>query len=100
MLPGVGAIPRVALLFITRADMPLERVWQEFFRSVEGLRPPALTESQLSDVMEEDRVRAVGDKLRAVGRFSQNMLLRERDCVDNAVILVCSSACVPIALCS
>ena len=83
-----GAIPRVALLFITRAHMPLERVWHEFFRSVEGLRPPALWASQLADVMEDKRVLDVEQKLRNVGSFSQNTLLRDQDCVDNAIILV------------
>lgn len=84
-------IPRVALLFISRAEMPLESIWREFFRSVHGLVPPPLSSEQWSGVMERQRVQEVAERLKNAGQLSANSLFQFRPCVDNGIILVRSA---------
>lgn len=88
LLAVAQQVPRVALLFISRAEMPLETLWREFFRSVQNLTPPVLSPQQWDGVMEKDRVEAVTQQLRKAGHFSANGLFQDRACIDNAVILV------------
>lgn len=88
MLALAKEAPRVALLFISRAEMPLETVWKEFFRSVKGLRPPPLSTEQWNGVMEHQKVKKVTQRLKEAGHFSANSLFQDRACVDNGVILV------------
>ena len=88
LLAVAQEVPRVALLFISRGEMPLETIWREFFRSVQGLKPPPLSTEQWNGVMEEQRVDTVTRRLKNAGQFSPNSLFQDRACVDNAAILV------------
>lgn len=92
ILPSVQAserrTPRVALLFASRGEMPLEPVWTQFLKSVEGLRPPALSDQQWKEVMEDERVEGIKRRLHEVGRFTPNSILQNRSCADNVVIKV------------
>jgi hypothetical protein len=80
--------PRVALLFASRGEMPLEPVWLQFFSSVKGLRPPALSDQQWREVMEDERVEGIKRRLHEVGRFTANSVLQNRTCADNVAIKV------------
>lgn len=86
-----GRTPRVALLFASRGDMPLEPVWTQFLSSVKGLRPPALSVQQWKEVMEDERVDGIKRRLHEVGRFTANSVFQHQPCADNVVIKVCCS---------
>lgn len=86
-----GETPRVALLFASRGDMPLEPVWNQFLHSVKGLRPPALSEQQWKEVMEDERVEGIKRRLHEVGHFTANSVLQDKACADNVVIKVCDA---------
>lgn len=83
-----GQTPRVALLFASRGDMPLEPVWNQFLSSVKGLRPPVLSDQQWKEVMEDERVEGITRRLHEVGRFTSNNVMHNRTCADNVVIKV------------
>ena len=87
-----GRTPRVALLFASRGDMPLEPVWNQFLHSVKGLRPPALSQQQWKAVMEDERVEGIKRRLHEVGHFTANRILQDQVCADNVVIKVRGSS--------
>lgn len=80
--------PRVALMFATRGPMPLEDVWKQFLSSVQGVRPPALSEEQWKEVMQEDKVKEVERRIRKVGQFTPNTIVQNKTCVVNSDITV------------
>jgi hypothetical protein len=83
-----SATPRVALLFASRGDMPLETVWRTFFSSVKGLRLPDLSQEQWQDVMEVQRVADVTEKLKDAGSFTATDTVSKSWCTDNNMIKV------------
>lgn len=80
--------PRVALMFASRGPMPLEDVWKQFLGSVRGVRPPALSAEQWTEVMQENKVAEVERRIRRVGQFTPNSLVSNKTCVDNRDIMV------------
>lgn len=79
--------PRVALLFVTKGPMPLERAWRLFFRGVRGLAPPHLTEYQRSAILEGSITEELSASLRAVGALKENSLVQDAPCVSNELFL-------------
>jgi hypothetical protein len=82
------AEPRVALLFVSRGEMPLEPIWRRFLTGVEGFRPPKLSKREWEDMMEVQRVNEVQRRLQEAGSFTANDIVRRSNCVDNDGILV------------
>lgn len=83
--------PRVALMFASRGPMPLEDVWKQFLGSVQGLRPPPLSQEQWNEVMQEHKVREVERRIRRVGQFTPNSIVSNKTCVVNSDIMVRAS---------
>lgn len=81
--------PRVALMFASRGPMPLENVWKQFLGSVQGVRPPALSPEQWKEVMQDDKVAEVEQRMRSAGQFTPNNIVNNRTCVINSHIKVC-----------
>ncbi|KAK9812629.1 hypothetical protein WJX72_000912 [[Myrmecia] bisecta] len=50
--PGGKAIPKVALLFLTRGAMPLEPVWREFMQAASAIEPIDIRAFAAKDVLE------------------------------------------------
>ena len=82
--------PRVALMFASRGPMPLEDVWKQFLSSVRGVKPPALSPEQWKEVMQDDKVAEVEQRMRSVGQFTPNSIVSNRTCVVNSQIKVCA----------
>lgn len=80
--------PRVALLFLSRGSMPLEKVWHKFLGSIASLELPTLNQQQWDEAMETERTSEARKRIREAGRMSANNILREADCVNNAMIKV------------
>ena len=75
--------PRVALLFITRGEMPLEPAWTQLLQGVAGLRPPQLTTTQKEEVMEEGTVAGLRTVIRRAGYLTANDTLQRVHCISN-----------------
>ena len=84
-----GELPRVALLFMSKGDMPLESVWRTMLQEAAKEQLPGPTQKQWAWVMESDETHRVHEQLLQEGQYTAQSAMHEADCVDNKLIQVC-----------
>lgn len=88
--PAQATAPRVALLFLTRGNIPLEPAWRMLLEGVQGMEPPALSTSQVGLIMQDKEVGQVQQQLQEAGSLQANSLLMDAhvQCVDDSLLKV------------
>lgn len=88
--PAQVTAPRVALLFLTRGNIPLEPAWRMLLEGVQGMEPPALSTSQVGLIMQDKEVGQVQQQLQEAGSLQANSLLMDAHvkCVDDTLLQV------------
>ena len=85
------ASPRIALLFSTVGNMPLESYWREFLNGVQGLQAPHLTPAQEAAVQQKSERKELGRMLDRAGTMQSFSGLARLNCISASNLVVRSS---------
>lgn len=83
-----GELPRVALLFMTKGDMPLEGVWRTMLQEAAKAQLPLPTQEQRDWVMQRGEIERVHRQLLSEGQYRAQNALHKADCVDSELLQV------------
>ena len=88
LMAANSSSPTVALMFITRGNLPLESGWKAFLEGVRGMKLPPLGLHAMAEIMDDAKIQDMQLKMQSMSELTSSSLLRDASCVTNDLIKV------------